>query len=250
MSETERRSLLDEIELLEVSLADAAVEAEAGELSAEDLDRIRTRDQALLEAARRRLAALGPAESTVAPPRPREPKRQHSGSTKFIALVTALVLIVGALALIVSLSSGPTMSAAAQQRSMLDQAATLVNEGKITDALKIYGEVLTANPTQAEALAQSGWLTFEAGADANDASVMAKGQGLVTAALAAQPNLAAAHLYLGVIFLVAAKDAAGAMAEFQTFVNLHPNAALAAAAKPYLEAAAKQTGKPVPVAQS
>lgn len=250
MAEPDRRSLLDEIELLEASLADAAAEAEAGELSAEDLEVIRQRDGARLAEARVHLADLGPEEPEREVEVPPALKRERSKGTKITALVTLLVLIVGAIALIVSLTSGPTTSAAEQQRSMLDQAATLVEQGKITDALKIYGQVLKANPTQAEALAQSGWLTFEAGAQANDSSVMAKGAGQVKAALAAQPRLAAAHLYLGVIYLVAAKDPNGALTEFQTFVDLKPNAALLAAAKPYLEEAAKQTGKPVPTAQS
>ncbi len=235
---------------MEASLADAAAEADAGELSAEDLSIIEDRDRARLAEVRAQLEALGPLQAAPPTPVPETPRRQRSRGTKVIALITMLVLIVGGIALVVSMTSSPTPSAAEQQRTLLDQAATLVEQGKITDALRIYGTVLKANPNQAEALAQSGWLTFEAGAQANDAAVMSKGEAQVRAAIAAHPRLAAAHLYFGVISLVAAKDPNGAMAEFQTFVNLKPNAALLAAAQPYLDEAAKQTGKPIPTAQN
>lgn len=247
MAEQDRRALLDEQELLNASIVDAREEAAAGELPAEDLARIEERDSARLLEVRSLLEALGPEPTPTAKVPTTVPKRSsRSTKTKVLGGLSALVLISGAIILIVALTSPPAPSAAAQQRVQLDRAASLVQTGKITDALRIYGRVLAADSTQPEALAQSGWLTFEAGAQANDAKVMAKGEALIRSALNVAPRFAAARLYLGVIDLVAAKDPNAALEQFQAFVDLQPSSYWLRVAQPYMEQAAAQANKPVP----
>ena len=252
MAEQHRRGLLDEQELLRVSIDDAREEAAAGELSPDDLALIEERDGTRLLEVQSLIEALGSVPAAVSTPKvatATPPSSPRSRIKKVMAGLAALGLLAGAIILIAALTSSPAPSTAAQQRAQLDQAASLVQAGKITDALKVYGQVLRADPTQPEALAQSGWLTFEAGAQANDANVMAKGEAQIHAALKAAPRLAAAHLYLGVIDLVAAKDPTAALEQFQAFVDLGPSAYWLKVAQPYMEQAATEANKPVPTAK-
>ena len=244
MSDVERRRLQGEIALVESSLADAAAEHAAGELDEASLAAITRRDEARLALLRAEVASLPAAVSATPPSALIEVERR--GPRRGWLVGGGLVVLAGVVVLVVVLSTGGSPSTSTQITGLLTQASTLVEQGRVTEALPLYGKVLALDPTQPEALAQSGWLTFEAGSAASSTTLMAKGEAQVRLAAQVAPTLYAAHLYLGVIDLLAATDASGAIAEFQTFMNLKPPAYWINVATPYMEKAAAQAGVPVP----
>src|SRR5687768_12415156 len=70
----------------------------------------------------------------------------------------------------------------------LQRARALVGEGKVADAIKVYDDVIDADPQNAEALAYRGWLVRLAGKQANDATLVDKGLAYVERAVAADPR--------------------------------------------------------------
>ena len=80
------------------------------------------------------------------------------------------------------------LSKAAQIRRTVAQAETLQQQGDGTGALQLYRQVLAQDPTQVDALAQSGWLEFEAGVQAKNTSVLDDAESLEQAAARAQPS--------------------------------------------------------------
>ena len=250
MSETSRAQIEAEIALLEASLADAREEHDAGELDDAAYEAIRLRDTSRLSAAKDARAALAK-EAVVEEPLPTAPDKVEAVSSRpkrrgFLLFGSCAVLLVAIVVLVVVLTSSSSPSASTQINQLLSRASTYVQEGKITEALPLYTQVLQLDPTQPEALAQSGWLTFEAGSAANATTLMNKGESQIRAAIAVAPSLAAAHLYLGVIELLAANNPTAALSEFQTFLNLKPSSYWVNVAMPYIQKAAAQAGVSVP----
>ncbi|MEI8051103.1 MAG: hypothetical protein WCI12_06680 [Actinomycetes bacterium] len=250
--------LADEAGLLEAALSDAAEEFASGDLDAETFRALTERDTARLDEVRREIAALGAAEviedgdldvEAIGLNRSRRRRR-------FLGLGLVAVVAGGAIMLVATVvaprlsgqsSSGSISTSRPQQiRSLLDQAATLVERGKVAEALPVYAHVLSLDPKQPEALAQSGWLTFEAGLVAGNSVVMAKGESQIRAVVKSAPNAYAGHLYLGVVELLRHDDATASLAELATFLDLKPPAKWVAQAQPYLEKAASKAGVSVP----
>jgi tetratricopeptide (TPR) repeat protein len=242
VAEVDRRRLRNEIELLEASLRDAQDEYAAGELDDVSHRAILARDTDRLEALRTELVAL---------PAPEAAPSSSGGRAKarrWWLLGAGVVLLGGAIVLVVVLSMQSWPSKAEQVRQLLSKATALDERGQLTRALPLYNDVLKLDPRQPVALAESGWILFKAGSAANDPTLMAKGEQLVRASIQAAPSFPAGHLYLGLIDLLAAKDAKGAIAEFQAFVELKPSAYWLGVAKPFMERAAAEAGVPVPTA--
>ena len=241
MSSDERRRLLDQRRLLEASLSDAADEYTAGELDDEGLARITERDRMRLDevdAALERLAERDEAPDVPvdAPPTgdPDEERPRRRWSLLVVGTI-AIVLAVGALvANQRAHQAGPTQ---AQVATLLVQADTLAQKGKISEALALYSKVLAADPTQPEALAQSGFLTFEAGIATSSAQLTARGESQVRQAASLAPKDYAPRLYLGVIDLVGKRDAAAALKEFSAFRDLDPPAKWVKRAQPFIDKA-------------
>ena len=251
MSEADRHRLLDEIALVTASLEDARAEHGRGELDDEGLAAISSRDRARLAALRTEHAAAGDdvqARSATAGPPPSAARpgaadpaavstpAARSGVWLWLGLTSlAAVLVVVATALLVS---STTPSSSAQIGARLSQADALAARGKLAEALPVYGAVLRLDPRQPEALAQSGWLTFEAGEAAHSSQLVAKGEAQVSEAVALAPRAFAGHLYLGVIDLTAHNDSARALDQLTLFLKLKPPARWVRRAKPYIDKAA------------
>lgn len=106
----------------------------------------------------------------------------------------------------------------------LARARALVGEGKVADAIKVYDDVIEADPRNAEALAYRGWLVRLAGKQANDPTLVDKGLAFVERAVAADPRYPDARFFKGMILFEDKKDAAGAVPEFRAFLGSNPPA--------------------------
>ena len=238
-----RRRLEDRVRLLEVSIADAQLEHANGELDDAAFSRIVAKEQARLDEVRSEIEGL-PAdeegdghESTVGPEVVDVSSRRSRRPTLMVVAGAALVL--AAVVLIVGLrgSSGPS---SADIPPLLTKANGLVNQGKVTQALPIYAKILEIDRAQPEALAQRGWLTFEAGNAAGSTELMGKGETQVRASVALAPKAFAPRLYLGVIELVGNSDPKAALAQLEAFASLNPPAGWVEKAKPYVDKARAQ----------
>lgn len=260
----ERWRLLDEADFLQRSLADADSEHLAGDLSDLDHAALRRRDEARLTDVRARLATLE-ARPSNAPanarssrrfrrfrlPRPRGRRRTLVAVVGFGAIAVAVVLMVMDLASprLPGESSSGTVTLDRQQQVAreMEQAAVLVNRGSLVAALEVYQAVLRQDPKQPEALAERGWLEYEAGVETHEPSVVAQGRASVERAVQVQPNGYPGHLYLGTIELQQDHDPATAVGEYRLFLSEDPPQQLVDQSAPFLRQAFTEDGQPVPV---
>jgi tetratricopeptide (TPR) repeat protein len=138
-----------------------------------------------------------------------------------------------------------SLSATEQLNRTLTQAETLEAQGDLVDALKLYQQVLRSDSNQPEALAESGWLEFEAGVAGKSSRLLDQGQETEEAAVQAAPGAWAPRLYLGSM-LLAEGNASGAVDEFRQFLGDNPPADKVTAAMPYLVKAFSSAGQPLP----
>jgi len=132
-----------------------------------------------------------------------------------------------------SLTGSVTLTPAEQAARDLSQAETDESNGDAVDAVKLYQSVLRQEPDQEQALAELGWLEYEAGAAGRQATLLSLGEGEEQRAEEVDPGGFAAHLYLGSM-LLAQGDAAGAVAQYRQFLADHPPAAKVRAASTFI----------------
>ena len=182
--------------------------------------------------------------------RTRRRRRNLLGVIGVLAIAAALVVLVVALVsprLPGEASSGSVnLSPSQEVERQLEQAAALVDQGKLADALTVYQIVLREDPRQPQALAESGWIEYEAGVTTGSSPLIAKGRTAVEAAVRAQPDGYAGHLYLGTIDLQQDHDPAAAVGQFQLFLSEDPPASLIRQAATFLRQAYTEDGQPVP----
>jgi thioredoxin-like negative regulator of GroEL len=123
-----------------------------------------------------------------------------------------------------SLSLGRAQRASRQ----LVQARTLVAGGHAVEALKLYTKILKSQPHNASALAESGWLEYEAGSEAGNAALMRTGEANVEEAVHSNPGASEAHLLLAYL-LVNKGETAQAAAQLRLFLADHPSRQLVSA---------------------
>lgn len=272
-ADAERWRLHDEREFLLRSLADADAEHEAGDLSDDDHAALQRRDSERLAQVEEALAgggpatAMGPGPSRVSRPerdpttsRP-EGRARGTGTRRRArhALVAGggiAAIVAGIIVLVVSLttarlpgesSSGSVELARPQEIAReLAQAADLENRGNLSQALEVYQQVLGQDPSQPQALAERGWIEYEAGVTAGDSALVGRGRASVLQAIAAQPHGYAPHLYLGMIDFQHDHDPAAAVVQFRLFLAGKPPSQLIANAAPYLRESFAQVGQPLP----
>jgi hypothetical protein len=130
-------------------------------------------------------------------------------------------------------------------RRQLDQAELLDTEGQSAEALRLFHQVLAADPGQPEALAESGWIEFGAGVRSAQASVVEQGQQDEIAAVRAAPGSWAPRLYLGSMELDEG-DPGDAATQFGAFLADDPPTATVREAAGAITLAYQRAGRPVP----
>jgi tetratricopeptide (TPR) repeat protein len=138
-----------------------------------------------------------------------------------------------------------SLSRAAQLRRTLEQAEALESTGNASGALRLYLQVLVQDPKQPEALAESGWLEFEAGVGSGNAAVLSRAQSQEEAAERADSSAYAPHLYLGSM-LLAEGNATGAVGQYRQFLADDPPDDEVQAAQTFITEAFRKAGQPLP----
>jgi len=280
LSPDERWHRQDEQDFLRRSLDDATAEHDAGDLSDADFELLVRRDNIRLAALEAELTgdagaeppAGGPSsaaarepgrqtavEPTVLGPRPPdvleriERRRRRS---YIIGGVGVLAILLGALVLVVdglaprlpgqTPTGGVTLNRAQQVSRQLAQAATLVQQNRLVEALALYRQVVSEDPTQPEALAERGWLEWEGGSEGHAPGIAASGEASVRQAVAVAPSFYAGHLYLGTIELVGHHDATAAVAQYRLFLADHPPAQWVKTGASFIRQAFSEAKQPVP----
>lgn len=257
--------LLDEREFLVRSLEDAEREHAAGDLGDDDYALLRARDERRLAEVEATIAAAAAAaaEPSQEEARPATPARTSQRRFRFVrwrrrwwlAAGGAALLVAAAIILVFQLTSprlpgddatgGVDLNTAQQVERQLTQAQTLVSQGKDTEALQIYGDVLAEDPRDPTALAEWGWLDWQAAEKVKEATVAAEGASAVEEAVKLDPQLYAAQYYLGAI-LVQEGDPAKAVAHFEKFLADHPTKTWLNDAAPEIRAAYAAAHRTVP----
>jgi len=270
----ERWSLLDRRDFLRRSLEDADLEHDAGDLGDTDYALLRHRDEVRLADVEAQLEALDTDPGRIAPSsrsrsrsRERVPARQRtalSGPARifhrprrrvWMGVVGTLAVIAGGVVLVVNLTTARlpgqvatgslTLTGVKLVEQQLDQAALEVGEGHLVTALQLYKEVLSESPRQSTALAEGGWLEWESGKAAGNASLIAKGRASVSEATRAAPKFYAGHLYLGTIELDQGDDT-GALTQYKLFLSDHPQAKWIKDYAPEIRKAYAAVAQPLP----
>lgn len=255
--------LQDERDMLFTSLEDLEREHDRGELSDEDYallhDRYTVRAAKVLRALDE---ARTPTPVTLAEPGPpdasddararrsiRSRRRWWAvAGASLVVIVVAIVVVAGATSsrLPGGASTGSVSLGAGQlEHRTLEQAEVLEGQGNASGALELYHQVLEKHPMQEEALAESGWLEFEAGVKAESASALSDGQNEEEKAERADPSAPSPHLYLGSMLFVEG-DAKDAVTQFRAFLASSPPSSSVQSAAPFIERAFQEAGLPPP----
>jgi hypothetical protein len=256
----QRWQLADLREFLLRSLHDAEVEHEAGDLSEDDYQMLVTRDQARLstvESELAQLAALEISEPSVPDPTDGVLKRRPWRPRRWVGVSLAVAAVISGLVLLVvdhdssqlpgqTFDGTVTLNSDQQVQRELSQAATLVQQNHVVDALQLYRQILKSHPDEPEALAEAGWIEWQAGQEASDVALMNTGASLVQKAVRFEPSLGGAHLFLGIIDLRQDHDAKSAVVQFQLFFASHPANGLIVSAAPSIQQAYAQADVALP----
>lgn len=265
-----RPELEEERAFLLRSIEDLDAEHEAGDMSEGDYRALRDRYTARAAAVLRSLSALDETETDVhvgasgsgsvesrREEGDGEPRRPPSHRRRIllwgaVGAFAAAAVIVAATELATRLpgqtATGSLRLGAAQQIARTDaQAQALEEEGKPSEALTLYRQVLRQDPTQEQALAEAGWLEFEAGIAARNSAAATQGQRDEESAERVDPGAYAPHLYLGSMLLVERRPS-DAADEFARFLSSSPPAGVVGRAWKFVVQAYTEAGKPVPAA--
>ncbi len=243
MTATSRAQLEEERDFLLSSLRDLEREREAGELSDRDYEALRddytTRAAAVLrelEAGQSRPPRRRPTPAP-ATARPRRPLAITLGVILAVAVVTG-----GAVAAF----SGQRKAGAPMTGSLpetpsgrMSQALQLESQGKAAEALKIYDELIKADPRNVQALAYRGWLLKRA--SLTDLAMASLDQ-----AVSIDPRYPDAHFFRGMVLYQDRKDPAAAVVEFRLFMSNNPPREMVPMVEDVLRRAMADAGQPVP----
>jgi tetratricopeptide (TPR) repeat protein len=265
----DRWYLNDQRDFLLRSIADAHSEHDAGDLSDADFSLLVARDRRKLADVELALGELAPLPPP--PPASRPVETAPGGATPSVAeaprtprwrlvgiLASCALIVIGVLILVdhsissrlpgQAVSGGITQTRAQLIEQQLAQAATLYSGGQTAQALTLYEKVLSEDPTDPTALAQSGWLEWNAGASDKQRSLETLGRRVEEETIRVAPNFYGGHLYLGLILLYQDNNPKAAVVQFNKFLADAPPLAQVSAAAPKIKDAYTAAGLPIPAA--
>ncbi len=241
MSVSSREELEEERDFLLASLRDLEGEREAGELSDRDY-------QALHDDYTARAAVvLRALERSKDRPVARRDRPQPARTRRSLGItIVVIVAIAGLAGGAVAAFSGQREAGAPMTGSLPDtpsgrmqQALQLESRGQAAEALKIYDELLRADPRNVQALAYRGWLLKRAG-------LPDRAMESLDRAVAIDPKFPDAHFFRGMVLYQDRKDPAAAVVEFRLFMSNNPPQEMVPLVEDVLRRAMADAGQPVP----
>jgi tetratricopeptide (TPR) repeat protein len=168
----------------------------------------------------------------------------------------AIVFIVAGVFLLVHALTAPRLpgesatgtidlNTAQKIQRQLVQARTLVRSGNASEALKVYGTVLSEDPRQPVALAEWGWLDWEAASKVKEPTEAAEGASALEESVRLDKRLFAAQYYLGTV-LVQEGAPDKAVTHFAQFLADKPTATWLREAAPEIRTAYAAAHRPLP----
>jgi len=231
----------DAISTLERSIADAEAEFAAGELTASERDRLVAKDAARIAELAGELALLE-AQTVEEPPADVQPPGRRVWKRNLGILLIGAALVVALIGFTTNRQAGQQITgnaggnASQRLHDALVQAEQSVASGNSGLALQQFSTILTTHPDNAEALAEAGWLTYQAAVVAKNSALITTGRQLVERSVSVDPGQAAGHLYLAIIKRHFFAPRSEIIAELRAFSAGNPSADLEALAKPVLSA--------------
>ncbi len=262
--------LHDERDLLQRSLEDAAREHVAGDLADEDYELLRSRDERRLAEVDAALAGrvtevANPGGERATSAHRRHPR--HAGHARppllrgrwrrrwWLAAIGVASLVAATVLLVLDLTSprlpgeyatgSVSLNTAQTIERQLAQARVLLADGRDTQALSLYGEVLAEDPRQPVALAEWGWLDWRAATTAKESTVAAEGASALEEAVKVDRQLFAAQYYLGVV-LYDEGDVTKAASHLASFLADKPTSTWLRDAAPTIREVYGAAHEPVP----
>lgn len=256
-------ALADQRDFLTRSIDDLEREHQAGEVADVDYQALRERYQgrlASVDATLAEVTATGAAWVAAGGSAPRGLRRRF-GSRRARAwfgwgaaacFLVAAVLFVASFAGLRLPGEGATgsvsLSTAQQLQETLDRAAILGSEGQISEAVKLYDQVLVADPRQPNALVYGGWLVRLAGLADHNGSVVASGDASIAKAVRVAPHYPDGHALLGVVLYSDLHDASASAAQFRAALAARASANLVASVAAVAQKAFHATHELLPAA--
>jgi tetratricopeptide (TPR) repeat protein len=225
------------------SLEDLDREREAGDLTEADYQTLH--DDYTARAAEV-LRSIDEGRASAPGPRP-VPRRGR----RLIAVVV-VAAVAGSAGLAVAASSGTrlpgdniTGDIRETPPGQLAQAAALAQRGEVAEALRLYDEVLEADPTNVEALSERGLLLVSLASATKRPALAAQGRQSIEQALSVDADNARALFYLGLALRLEGDDARAADA-FTAALAADPPPALRQAMQDFLASIAQGPPPPAP----
>lgn len=145
-----------------------------------------------------------------------------------------------------SATGSVSLSSAQQEQETLDRAALLGSQGQAAEAVRLYDEVLQADPDQPDALTYGGWLVRLAGLSAKNQLVLAKGDASVARAVKVAPGYPDGHALLGVILYEDFARPKSAVAQFREALKVGASMSLLESVAPVAAKAFAAAKQPLP----
>jgi hypothetical protein len=233
----------DAISTLRKSIDDAEREHAAGELSGDELHDIVSSDsQRLRELEEERAVLLSGDDADRAPRedvaegRTRKPWKRTVGLVLIAIALAVYVLQFAGVRLPGQQATGTvSQSAAKSLHDQLIEAETAAAAGDSGRALQLFNAILVKHPQNAEALAESGWLTYQAGLIGQQPRSMTAGAKLVERSITVDPGAPAGHLYAALIAAREGRPKSTIVAELIAFTHASPAPWLVKLAQPVLD---------------
>jgi hypothetical protein len=256
--------LNDEREFFVRSLEDAEREHDAGDLSDDDYAVLVARDRQKLADVEAALAELGPTagenetppESEVAPA-----TRSRRAEWRRVGIIACCFLIVAGVVILVDHAVQPstpgqpssgsiTISQQELIAQQISEATGFNDENQDLAALQLFEKVLQEDPTNAEALAEAGWLQWKSGFQQHNVAVTNVGRANVVKSIRVAPTAYRGHLYDGLILMFEDVNYKAAAVQFTEFLTDHPPKTDLELVASDVALAYTKAGEPIPLAVS
>ncbi len=169
-------------------------------------------------------------------------KSQGKRSLLLIGSLTFIAAGVGVFGYgLFSSSNRQGVSSVSLDQQVLD-AEVLAGAGQYDGASQILSKVLQQDPTQPQALAYQGWISFQVGSLRKDVALQNKGLDLLKLSISVSPSYGMGHLFYGVALFDGKHDARASVTQFRLAMKDHVQRSVLLQVKTTIDAAFGREG--------